>query len=114
MPASLSNRLPFRPLQRRQAITWFSQLLAAPPRDVGTTWSTESWAEGIPLPQYWQVPSSRRRRVRRVFLRPARAELVVVRWGKPAQPLHNQPPCIILLASHPATPLHLTAVCAGL
>src|SRR2546423_14564418 len=66
MPASLSNRLPFRPLQRRQAITWFSQLLAAPPRDVGTTWSTESWAEGIPLPQYWQVPSSRGRRLRRV------------------------------------------------
>src|SRR6202521_2401270 len=32
MPASLSRRLPFRPMQRRQAITWFSQLLGTPTR----------------------------------------------------------------------------------
>src|ERR1700716_1236820 len=73
-PGRLRSRRPpswgwlfaLRPLQRRQATTWFSQVLGAPPRETGTTWSMVSSEAGPPTPQYWQGRSSRGGRLGRV------------------------------------------------
>ena len=60
-PASGSCE-PFRRLQGPQEATTFSQVVR-PPRERGTTWSKVRWSR---LPQYWQVNSSRRNRLKRV------------------------------------------------
>ena len=62
MPACFRVFEPFLRLQGPQEATTFSQVVR-PPRERGTMWSKVRWSRS---PQYWQVNSSRRKRLKRV------------------------------------------------
>ena len=58
-PVSVSSLLPFFTLHGRQAQTTFSHV-DFPPREIGTTWSSDSSEDENFFPQYWQRLPSRR------------------------------------------------------
>ena len=59
IPASVGVRFPFRTLQERHAQTTFSHD-ETPPRERGSTWSSDSSDDAKRPPQYWQRFPSRR------------------------------------------------------
>ena len=62
IPLCRNDREPLRRLQGLQAATTFSQLVT-PPLARGTTWSN---VRSPLVPQYWQLNSSRKKRLKRV------------------------------------------------